>query len=84
MRRERKEKQFKGETDSTGGRAYSTGTLESSAVELRGRVEQHREGEGGSFTGRVLQRQIEENKLNTDKDRRSKRMRRSPKIRTDC
>jgi hypothetical protein len=34
---------LKGEADSTGGRAYSTGTLESSAVELRGRVEQ-REG----------------------------------------
>ena len=29
--------------------------VESSAVELRGRVEQHREGEGGSFTRRVLQ-----------------------------
>ena len=35
-------------------------SMESSAVELRGRVEQPREGEGGSFTGKVLQRQTEE------------------------
>jgi hypothetical protein len=34
--------------------------VESSAVELRGRVEQDREGGGSSFTCRVLQRQIEE------------------------
>jgi hypothetical protein len=34
--------------------------VESSAVELRGRAEQPREGEGGRFTRRALQRQIEE------------------------
>jgi hypothetical protein len=32
----------------------------SSAVELRGRMEQLGEGGGGSFTRRILQRQIEE------------------------
>jgi hypothetical protein len=32
--------------------------MESSIVELRGRVEQHRKGKEGSFTGRVLQRQV--------------------------
>jgi len=34
--------------------------MESSIVDLRGRIEQLREGKGGSFTGRVLQRQTEE------------------------
>lgn len=34
--------------------------LESSGLELRRSVEQHREGEGSSFTRRILQRQIEE------------------------
>lgn len=53
----------------------------SSAVELRGRVEQRREGEGGSVTGRDS---TEENKLDTDRDRMSQKMRRSRKIRKDC
>jgi hypothetical protein len=44
---------------------------------LRGRVEQHREGEGSSFTVRVLQRDERENMLDTGEDRMSKRMRRS-------
>jgi hypothetical protein len=55
--------------------------MESRAGELRKRVGQHREGEGGRFTGRVSQRQ---NKLDTGKDRTSKRMRRSWRIRKDC
>ena len=60
-------------------------SMESSTVEWRGRVEQPREEEGGSSTGRVLQRQIEKkNKLDTGKDRTSQRMRRSQKIRKDC
>jgi len=53
---------------------------ENSTVELRGRVEQHREGDGDSFTRRVLQRQSEE-KLDTGKDRRCKRMKRNQNIR---
>ena len=50
MRRERKGKLLKGETDSTGGRECSTGY---SRVE-REKIEE------GSFTRRVLQRQTEE------------------------
>ena len=41
-------------------------------------------GEGDSCTMRAVQRQIEENKLDTGEDRTSQRMRRRQKIRTDC
>jgi hypothetical protein len=49
-----KERQYRAE--------YGTATEESlwRAVKLRGRVEQHGEGEGGSVTRGVLQRQVEE------------------------
>lgn len=59
MRTERKRKLLKRETDSTGGREYRTEESSQEYIGLRGRAEQHREGEGGSFTRRILQRQIE-------------------------
>ena len=63
MRRERKGKLFKGQADNTGEESAVRNTgefMESRAGELRKRVGQHREGEGGRFTRRALQRQIEE------------------------
>jgi hypothetical protein len=54
MRRERKGKLLKGETDNTGEESAARNTGE------RVPGEQCREGEGGRFTGRGSQRQIEE------------------------
>jgi hypothetical protein len=51
--------------------------MESSTVELR--VEQHKEGEGGSFTGTVIERV----QARYSENRTSQRMRRSQKIRRD-
>lgn len=62
-KRERKEKLLKRLTV----QEDSAGIKQSSwrAVELKGRVEQHREGEGGNFTEIVLQRQNEERTIQT-------------------
>ena len=43
-----------------------------------------REGEGDSFPGRALQRELEDTILDTGKHRTSLKMRRSQKIRTYC
>jgi hypothetical protein len=50
MRTERKRKLLKRETDSTGGREYRTEESSQEYIGLRGRAEQHREGEGRSST----------------------------------
>ena len=67
-RRERKAKLLKGETDNTEEESTvqeCSRARGDSAVQLRGRMEQHREGEGGSVTESFTETDWRENKVKT-------------------